>query len=139
MMESTMTAEQARLLRSAYSQDAQQLNAMPRRQLAELELAELEATGFTRIMGGPQTKDELMNEIMNRRYPAILMRESIHILQHGPGKVSSSACHWCHPHDGRHCDCSTGPEVPAAMQAARLRLDAIISREMTNRERNGSD
>lgn len=127
-----MTAEQARVFRAAYDDMVRRLDRMSLADLAELEASKLEETGAIRIMGGPQSRDELVNAIAAYWYPARRLNESVHVLQHGQGKGSSTACEWCHPHDGRRCDCPIGTDNAFTLaQAKALRLDAITSREAT--------
>jgi hypothetical protein len=52
-----------------HDKTARALNAMSRQALAEVERQTLAAAGQERIFGGPHSKDELINSILDLRFP----------------------------------------------------------------------
>jgi len=102
---SDMSKDFANALLAAHDADVRALSRMTRHELAVLERSELAARGTERIMGGPVTKDELINAITNMRYPIARQNEAIHVLHHDPqpGQVGTwSACEWCACQVTRH-------------------------------------
>lgn len=91
---SDMSKDFADALRAARDSDVRALSRMTRHELVVLERAELAAAGFERLAGGPTSKQELISEIVNRRYPIARQNEAIHVLHHQPGEVWS-ACEFC--------------------------------------------
>lgn len=106
-MNVTMTVPEAQEFRAGYEAEVRELSRKSRTELASIEAAELSGRGMQRLFGGPQSKDELINAIVGYRYPLERLNETTHILYHEPGE-SWSACEWCHPHGGEHCDCALG-------------------------------
>jgi hypothetical protein len=103
----TMTITEAQTFRAAHDAEVRKLSRKSRAELASIDAAELAARGMQRLYGGPHSKDELINEIIGFHYPLERLNETTHILYHKPGE-SWSACEWCHPHGGEHCDCALG-------------------------------
>lgn len=102
-----MTTSQARALQDAHGQDARDLCNTPKTMLQALRHEMLAAEGVVTIYGGPVTRDELVNDILSRRYPVDKLNEAAHVLYHEPGQVWSACEH-----------CTTGPEpAPPAGQA----------------------
>lgn len=99
---SDMSRDFAAALRAAHASDVRALSRMSRHELAALEQYE----GPEHIMGGPVTKDELINAIANRRYPIARQNEAIHVLTHTGG--GWSACEWCQCQETRHADIELG-------------------------------
>ena len=88
-----MTTTEARELRAAWNADVKTLSRKPRAQLAEIDRAELASRGTYRVFG-KLSKDELISDIIDMRYPREQMNESIHVLYHVDG-VTNSVCDLC--------------------------------------------
>lgn len=61
--------DQARAYLLEHDADARALNRLSVASLREVEARFLAAAGETRILGGPQSKDELVRSILEIRYP----------------------------------------------------------------------
>jgi len=103
----SITATEAREFRAAHDAEVSALSRKSRAELERIDAAELATRGQQRSHGGPQSKDELISEILSFRYPIDRLNETTHVLYHKPGE-SWSACEWCHPHGGGQCDCALG-------------------------------
>ena len=116
-----MTAAAADEFLYRHDTRARALTRMTRGILADLLAARDQAAGITR-WGGAWSKDELVNELLNGEYPVDQLNQAIHAKYHVTGQGGSSACEYCHPHDGGRCDCS-----PRALEAelARRAAEAV--------------
>ena len=88
-MTSTMTAEQARDVRTGHDILARVLTKRTRASL-DTEYRANHPGIWYRSM----TKDELVNALVHDRYPIERLNEAIHVLYHGPGERWPS-CDWC--------------------------------------------
>jgi hypothetical protein len=116
-----MTPEIAAEYLARHDQDARTLTRKTKRELTGLRTARLRAQNVIVISGGPWSKDELVNDLLERDYPIDRLNEAIHVSYHhdGDGGGGSSACEYCHPHDGGRCDCS-----PKALEALEARAQS---------------
>jgi hypothetical protein len=88
-----MDTAAAQALRKAWNDDVKALSRMARARLVGLDREELTARGTYRVFGS-LSKDELVNDILDMRYPREALNESIHVLYHVDG-VTNSACDLC--------------------------------------------
>lgn len=102
-----MDQTQAAQLRIEHDHYVRQIWRKPVHELKTIYRRELADRGTQLLYGGPAGKDELTNAIVGLRYPVAQLNESTHVLYHKPGEYWS-ACEWCHPHGGEHCDCPLG-------------------------------
>lgn len=91
-----MNQAEARELRQAHDSYVRALYREPKAGLAVQYRKELAARGRTVLLGGPDSKDELVRELAGLQFPLERMNESIHVLYHTAG-VINSACPWCNP------------------------------------------
>jgi hypothetical protein len=98
------TAEAALTYRQSYDQRMKALYRKTVPTLRDIERDHLAERGIRRISGGPARKEELISAILEVEYPIARLNEATHVIYHRPGE-SSSACNWCHPHQGGRCDC----------------------------------
>jgi hypothetical protein len=112
-----MTTQQAAEFIRDHDRAARQLNGKTKKALTALRDTRLRAAGIISI-GGPYSKDELINDLLERDYPIGTVNEAIHVAYHSANE-SWSACEYCHPHGGSRCDCS-----PLALKALEARQAA---------------
>lgn len=105
----TLPPAQARELREQHDAYVRGLWRKPRGTLAALCRREMAARGRQMLYGGPASKDELTSALAGLRFPLARLNEAIHVLHHDQ-ESSSSACRWCHPHQGGPCDCGLASE-----------------------------
>ena len=119
-----MTADQAEDFIYRHDRRARELTRMTKAGLLGLRRVRDEAAGIIR-QGGAQSKDELVSDLLERDYPTSLLNQAIHAKYHVTGQGGSSACEYCHPHNGGRCDCS-----PRALELelARRALEPIGDR-----------
>lgn len=121
-----MTTAQAEDYLYRHDTEARRLTRMTKTALRELRDQRDQAAGITRwgpvIGGGAWSKDELVNHLLAEEFPVDQLNEAIHGKYHVTGRGGSSACEYCHPHDGGRCDCS-----PRALEilAARRALEPV--------------
>lgn len=84
---STMTRDQAAALITARGTDAKLLGRKPKHELVAIYQSE---GGFG---GGTWSKQDLMNSIVEMRYPVARYNEATHVLYHEGGGFS--ACEFC--------------------------------------------
>ena len=89
-----MNETQARTLREAHDGYVKSVNRKPKAQLAIMYRAELADRGTQLLYGGPASKDELINALVELRYPLAKMNESIHVLYHVDG-ITNDVCEHC--------------------------------------------
>jgi hypothetical protein len=89
-----MDREHAAALIAAYDTDVRLLSRKPKYELVAIETMELRAAGMERCFGGPVSKDEFLNSILDLRFPRERMDEARHVAGHEPGEVWS-ACQFC--------------------------------------------
>lgn len=78
-----MDQTEARTYRAAYAAAVKRYSKMTKAQLRTEDAAALEARGMQRLYGGPQSKDELIADILELRgYTAAKEHEAIHTLGH---------------------------------------------------------
>lgn len=122
-----LTIDMAVELKAARDADARKLSHMSAPKLREVIAAEFASQGRTSLTGfARHSRDELVGEILEIRYPHERLNEAIHVMYHQQG--GSSACEWCHPHDGGRCDCSRKvglADHPAAPSETCPRCSAI--------------
>ena len=114
-----MTTQQAENFLARHDADARIFTRMTKTALSDLLAARYRAEGTILVTGGPVSKDELINALLGRDYPVDKLNEAIHASYHLTGRGGSSACEYCHPHDGGRCDCS-----PKALEALTARMAA---------------
>lgn len=93
-MIATMSTSEAQAFRDAYGAEVSRLSRKTRTQLRQIDAAALTARGMQRLYGGPQSKDELISEILGFSYPVDRLNETTHVLYHKPGE-NWSACDLC--------------------------------------------
>ena len=89
-----MTEDEARQFRSWHDMYVKQLSRKTRADLAALYRIQLSRQGFVQIAGGPQSKDELIRELVETEFPVAKLNEAGHVLYHKPGE-NWSACDHC--------------------------------------------
>jgi hypothetical protein len=88
--------DQARTLREACDAYVKFVYSKPKSRLAVLYATEQADRGRVTVFGGPSTRDEFARELIELRYPAAKMNETIHVLYHQD--FASDACAYCDPH-----------------------------------------
>ena len=91
-----MDTFQAVEIRDQYNKDLKRLNRATMPTLRDTYAAQLKQRGIETVYGGPVTREEHMNAILNERYPRAQMDEVTHVLYHKPGE-NWSACEHCNP------------------------------------------
>lgn len=89
-----MTHAEAKAFAGYMNDDVRKLSRLRKTDLQEIRRAELLAEGVVWESGGPRTKDDLVNDILNRRYPLARVNEATHVLYHAPS-ARWSACEHC--------------------------------------------
>ncbi|HEV2241807.1 MAG TPA: hypothetical protein VGR98_12255 [Streptosporangiaceae bacterium] len=89
-----MTTKEARELLSAHDADARALTRRRKLELVAIRRDALAADGVIWESGGPASKDELVRDILDRRYPVAQLNEATHVLWHAPS-ARWSACEHC--------------------------------------------
>lgn len=89
----SMGAVSARGLLKAHDDDARKLSRLTRAQLTVVDNSELAARSMSRLVG-KLSKDELISDILELRYPIADRNQAIHVIHHVDG-LTNSACEWC--------------------------------------------
>lgn len=76
----TETVDQAKALVAAYETDVKVLSRKPTRELAAIHRSELAAVGREIVYGGPRSKDEYLNAILDLRFSQDAIREASDIV-----------------------------------------------------------
>lgn len=89
-----MTYAEAKSFQMRLTADTRALAKTRKAELQAIRAADLAREGIVTVFGGPVTKDELLNDILNRRYPLAQVNEATHVLYHAPS-ARWEACEHC--------------------------------------------
>jgi hypothetical protein len=89
-----MTYAEAKSFQQRLTADTRAFTRMRKAELVTFRREQLERDGVIWEAGGPATKAELVNDILNRRYPLAQVNEATHVLYHAPS-ARWSACEHC--------------------------------------------
>jgi hypothetical protein len=89
-----MTYTEAKAFQASLTDDTRKLTRTRKAELVAIYRAELEREGVILVAGGPATRDEYVNNILNRRYPLASVNEATHVLYHAPSS-RWDACEHC--------------------------------------------
>lgn len=89
-----MTPAEAQQFRQDHDSYARAIWRKPKGTLAALYRQELAAAGRQLLYGGPVSKDELANALVDLRFPLGKLNESVHVLHHTDG-IISDVCEFC--------------------------------------------
>jgi hypothetical protein len=89
----TMNETQARMFREGHNTYVNRLARMSKGALVIEWQDDMADRGMTTLFGGPRTKDELISELVEMRYPLAQVNEASHVVGHQG--VVWPACKWC--------------------------------------------
>jgi hypothetical protein len=91
-----MTETQARVYREAWNAAVKRYSKMSKAQLQAEEAALRAEQGIGRVYGGPHSKDEWVNAVLELRgYTTAKLNETTHVLYHQDGVwVGCGLCEW---------------------------------------------
>jgi hypothetical protein len=79
-----MTFKEAKAFRTAHDQDARTLTRTRKGELQATWRDEMQRTGVLDPGAGPATKDGLVADILDHRYPVGQLNQAMHVLYHAP-------------------------------------------------------
>lgn len=121
-----MTYSEARSFQARLTADTRHFTRMRKADLVAFRREQLEAEGVIWESGGPASKDELVNDILNRRYPLAQVNETSHVLYHAPSS-RWAACDHCQARPST-TTVRTGELMPGDVvveHGMRVRIDEV--------------
>lgn len=97
-----MNETQARTFFEARTAYIQRINRSTKAELASIYREDMREQGRQIIFGGPSTKAELINALVELHYPLAKVNEATHVLYHS-ADFPNEVCAWCDPHPCPTC------------------------------------